>query len=164
MPKFKLFKHFSLTRENGESMHQLPSSLPAGVNPVIIQQTRTSDIPTIIENDRTHSPKRTEAQPTSTSAEGITNDLIKQSSTPTPRPNDNLAGAFNLPPQTQDPQTTSNHSLAADIPESLTAQVHSRPQKLDLQPRKQRKHQYRLCYHCRQTGHLKSRCPKRIPK
>jgi len=164
MPKFKLFKHLSITRKNVESLHQLSSSLPADANPVVIQQKRTSDTPTIIANDLIHSPKITEAQPTLTLAEGITNDIITKPSISISKPNDNLSGTCTIPPQTQDPQNTSSHSPVADIPESLTAQVNSRPQKLDPQPRKQRRYQYRLCYHYRQTGHLKSRCPKRIQK
>jgi len=164
MPKLKLFKHLSLTRKNVESLHQLPSSPPADANPVVIQQTRTSDIPTTIVNDLFHSPRRTAVQPTLTLAEGITNDIIKKPSISITKPNGNLSGTCTLPAQTQDPQNTSSHPLAVNIPESFTAQVNFRPQKLDLQTRKQRRHQYRLCYHCRQTGHLKSSCPQLIQK
>jgi len=53
-------------------------------------------------------------------------------------------------------------TLASDISESLTAEVNSRPHKLDLQTRKRRRHQYRLCYNCRQTTHLKARCPQSL--
>jgi len=54
MLKLKLFKHLPITRKNVESLHQLFPSLPADTNPVVIQQTSTTDIPTTIANDPTH--------------------------------------------------------------------------------------------------------------
>ena len=161
-----------LTRKKVESLHQLLPSKPVDTNPAVIQQTSTMDIPTTIANDQTHSSTMTEAQPNL-----ITDDPMKKFSTFITKPNDNLSGTLsappikygskvswpqNLPSQKQDPQHTSSHSLASNIPESLTAQVNSRPHKLDLHTRKQRRHQYRLCYNCRQTTHLKARCPQSL--
>jgi len=178
MPKSKLFKHLPLTRENVESLHQLSPSLPTNTNPVVIQQTNTKDISAPIANDVTHSADNTETQPTLILPDRITDNPIKKFSTFIKKPNDNLSGTpsappikyvsnvswpQNLPSQTQDPKHTFSHSQAADISESLTVQVNSRPHKLDLQTRKQRRHQYRLCYNCRQT-HLKTRCPQLIQK
>ena len=135
------------------------------------------DAPTTIMNDPTHSSTMTEAQPTLILADRITDDPTKKFSTFVTKPNDNLSGTLsappikygskvswpqNLPSQTQDPQQTSSHSLAADISESLTAQVNSRPHKLYLQTRKKRRHQYRLCYNCRQTTRLKASCPQSL--
>jgi len=168
-----------LTRKNVESLHQLSPSTPVDTNPVVIQQTSTMDIPITIANDPTHSSTMTEAQPTLILADRITDDPTKKFSIFITKPNDNLSGTLsasptkygskvswpqNLPSQTQDPQQTSSNSLAADISESLTAQVNSRPHKLDLQTRKQRSHQYRLCYNCRQTTHLKTCCSQLIQK
>jgi len=177
MPKSKLFKHLPLTRKNVESLHQLSPSLPTNANPVVIQQTNIKDISAPIANDLTHSADNTETQPILILPDRITDNPIKKFSTFVKKPNDNLSGTLSAPPikygskisgpqnlpyQRQDPQHTSSHSQAADIPESLTAQVNSRPQNIDLQTRKQRRHRYRLCYNCRQTTHFKSRCPQSL--
>jgi len=93
MPKLELFRHLDITRNNVDSFHHFSTPLSEDAHPVVIQQqTNTTDIPTTIANDPTHSSKRTEAQPTMTSAEGITNDPTKMLSTSITKPNDNVSG------------------------------------------------------------------------
>jgi len=151
MPKLKLFEHLPLTNKNVESRHQLSPLLPVDTNPAVIQQTNTKDISAPIANDPTHSTDNTETQLTFILPHKITDDPMKKFSTFITKPNDNLSGTLptpsikygskaswpqNLPSQTQNPQHISSHSLASDISESLTAEVNSRPHKLDLQTRK----------------------------
>ena len=95
----------------------------------------------------------------------------------TTKPNDTLLGTLSAPPAklnlnasrphnlthlTEDTQHTPRHSSPTDIPEPLITQVNSRQHKPDLQTHKQRRHQYRLCYNCRQTIHLKAHCPQTL--
>ena len=135
------------------------------------------DAPTTIMNDPTHSSAMTEAQPTLILADRITNDPMKKFLTLTMTPNDTLSGTLSAPPAkldsnvskpqnltylTEDSQQPPSHSSPTDIPESLIAQVNSRQHKPDLQTRKRRRHQYRLCYNCRQTTHLKAHCPQTL--
>ena len=135
------------------------------------------DAPTTNMNDPTHSSTMTEAQPTWILADRITNDPMKKFLTLTMKPNDTLSGTLLAPPTkldsnvsrpqnltylTENLQHTSSHSSPTDIPKSLIAQVNSRQHKLDLQTCKQRRHQYRLCYNCRQTTHLKAHCPQTL--
>jgi len=164
MPKFKLFKLLSLTHKNAEPLHRLPSPRPVDTNLVVTQLTRTSDIPTTIDNDLLHSSKITETQPTITSAEETTNDITNKPSTAKSKHNDDLSGICTSSSPTQKPQNIYSQSPATDIPNFLTEPANSKSQTRVLQPPKQRRHQHRLCYHCRQTGHSKSRCPKRRQK
>jgi len=93
------------------------------------------------------------------------------------KPNDTLSATLSAPPTkldsnvsrpqnltylTEDSQQTPSHSSPTDIPKSLIAQVNSRQHKLNLQTHKQRRHQYRLCYNCRQTTHSKVHCPQTL--
>ena len=92
-----------------------------------------------------------------TSAEEITDDPTKKLSTSITKPNGNVSGIQTLPSQLKDPQHTYSHSPVADISEFLTPQVSPEIQKPELSKRsntKRRRHQHRLCYKCRQTGHL----------
>ena len=66
----------------------------------------------------------------------------------------------NLTKLTEDSQQPPSHSSPTDISKSLLAHVNSRKHKPDLQTRKRRRHQYRLCYNCRQTIHLKAHRPQ----
>jgi len=133
------------------------------------------DAPTVIMNDPTYSSTMTEAQPTLTSADRINNDQMKKFLTSTIKPKDTLSGTLSAPPAklnsnvsrphnltylTEDSQQTSSHSSPTDIPEPLITQVNSRQHKPGLQTHKRRRHQYRLCYNCRQTTHLKAHCPQ----
>ena len=135
------------------------------------------DAPTTIMNDPTHSSTMTATQPTLISADRIISDPIKKFSKLTMKPKDTLSGTLSAPPAkldsnisrpqnlthlTENPQRTSSHSIPTDIPESLIAQVNCKQHKLNLQTRKQRRHQYRLCYNCRQTTHLKAHCPQTL--
>jgi len=166
MPKSKLFKHLATTRKNVESLHQLSPSPPADTNPLVKQQQPSVlDIRTNIPNTPDYVSRLTEAISTLKQDDGITYDLTGTLSAPTIKQVSNVSWTQNTPSQMQDPQQTSSHSLAAEIPEILTEQVNCRPQKLELQSRtntKQRRHQYRLCYKCRQTGHLKTHCTQFI--
>jgi len=166
-----------LTRKNVESLHQLSHSPAVETNSKVIQQTNNMDAPIPIMNDPTHSATITEAQPTLISADRIINDPMKKFFTLTMKPNDTFSGTLLAPPAkldsnvsrpqnlaylTENSQQTPSHSSPTDIPESLIAQVNSIQHKPDLQTRKQRRHQYRLCYNCRQTTHLKAHCPQTV--
>ena len=158
IPELKLFTHLDITCNNVDFFHHWCPPLSEDAHPVVIQQqTNTKNIPTTIANDPTHSLKRTEIIPTLTSAEGITNNPTKMLSTFITKPNSNVSGIQTLPSQLQDPQQTSSHSIFANIPEFLIPHVSPEIQEPELSKRnntKRRKHQYRLCYKCRQTGHL----------
>jgi len=172
MPKLKLFKHSSLTRKNVEPLHHLSDSLAVQTKSKVIQQTNNVDAPPNIMNAPTHSSMMTEAQPTLILADRITNDPMNTS---TNTPNDTLSGTLSPPPAKldsnvsrpqnltyliADSQPTPSHSSSTDISESLIAQINCRQHKKVLQTRKRRRHQYRLCYNCRQTTHLKAHCPQ----
>jgi len=175
MPKLKLFKHLPLTRKNVEPLHQLPDSLTVETNLKVIPQINNMDVPTTITYDPTHSYMMTEAQPSLILADRIANNPIKQFLPLPMKPNDTLLGMLSAPPAkvdsnvsrpqnltylTENLQQTPTHSSLTDIPESLITQVNSRQHKPDLQTRKKRRHQYRLCYNCRQTTHFNAHCPQ----
>jgi len=176
-PKSKLFKHLPLTRKNVESLHQLSDSLAGQTNSKVIQQTNNMDAPTTITNDPIHSSTMTEAQSTLILTDGITNDPMKKFLTSTIKPNDTPSGTLSAQPakldsnvsrpqhltnQIEDSQQTPSHSSPTDISESLITQFNCRQHKLDIQTGKRRRHQYRLCYNCRQTIHLKAHCPQTL--
>ena len=125
MPKFKLFKLLSLTHKNAEPLHRLPSPRPVDTNLVVTQLTRTSDIPTTIDNDLLHSSKITETQPTITSAEETTNDITNKPSTAKSKHNDDLSGICTSSSPTQKPQNIYSQSPATDIPNFLTEPANS---------------------------------------
>ena len=177
MPTSQLFKPLPLTSKNVKSLHQLSDSLAVEPNSKSTQHTNNMEAPTTTMNDPTHSSTMTEAQPTSILADEITNDPMKKFLTLTMTPNDTFPGTLSVPPAkldsnvskpqnltylTEDSQQTPSHSSPTDIPESLLAQVNSKQHKPDLQTRKRRRHQYRLCYNCRKTTHLKAHCPQTI--
>ena len=166
-----------LTRKYVESLHQLTDSLAADTNYKIIQQTNNMDALTTIINDPIHSSTMTEAQPTLILTDRITNNPMKKFLTLTMTSNDTLSGTLSTLPakldsnvvkpknptnRTEDSQQPPSHSSPTDIPKSLLSQVNSRKHKPDLQTRKRRRHQYRLCYNCRQTTHLKAHCPQTL--
>jgi len=75
----------------------------------------------------------------------------------------NVPQTQNTSHRLQDRQYESNHSIVGEVNEIITEQVNCRPQKTKHEfhtNTKQRRHQHRLCYKCRQTGHFKKNCPQ----
>ena len=164
MPKLEPFKHLAKTRKKVESLHPLSPSLPAETTHVVHQpQPRSSDIHMSTDNAPDPSLKMTETISTLTPANGITNDRKRTPSALTIEHVSHVSDIHHPPSTMTDTQQSSSHSLLSDMPETFIAQVSCRPHTLELPTRintKQRRHQHRLCYKCRQTGHLQTHCPR----
>jgi len=164
MPKLKLFKHLPITRKKLASLQIMSPSLPEGTNQMFSQHLPSSSVAQItISTTSNHSSRITEAIPTLTPADRITNDQTNTPSTPTTAHVSNVSETQTLSSQLADPQQPTSPLILTDIPEFLTAQVNGGPHKPDLLTRSnttKRRHQYRLCYNCRQTGHLKKHCTR----
>jgi len=149
-------------RKKIESLPQLSPPSPADVNLLVKQpQSSVLDIRTPIPNTQDHFSRKTEEMSTLKQEDRLTHNLTGLLLAATNKQVSNVPQQQNAPHSMQDPQPTSNHSLAVDVPDIFTDQVNCQPQRLALQSctnTKQRRHQHRLCCKCRQTGHFKTHC------
>ena len=168
MPILKLFKHYVTKREDVESLSQHFTLPPTETNPFVKrQQTSALGTRTPIPNTSGYFSRATEAMSTLEQEDGIIHYHTDPNSVSTIKQFSNVPQTQNTSHQLQDPQNTSNHSLAGEVNEIASESVNCRHQipKPGLRTNtKQSRHQHRLCYKCRQTGHFKTHCPQLIEK
>jgi len=121
MPRLKLFKHLAIKRKKVESLHQLYPPSAADANPLVKQlQPSASDKRTPNPNTPSYFSRKTEAILTRKQEDGLTHNLIGLLLATTNKQVPNVPQPQNATHSMQDPQPTSNHSLAVDVPDILT--------------------------------------------
>jgi len=162
MPQPKLFKHSVKTNKVVGFLPQPSPPLPAQMNPLVKQQQASAiGTQTPLQNIPGHFLQVTKATPTLEQEDGITHSHIRSHSATKRKQIPKAPQTHNTSHQLQDPQYASSHSIVGEVNEITTEQVNCRQQtpKHGFQPnKKRRRHQYRLCYECRQTGHFIKNC------
>jgi len=159
-----LFKHFVKKSLVDEFLSQRSPPLPAQTNPLVKQkQASAIGTRTPIPSTLGHFPKVTKVASMLEQEDWRIHYHKRPNLATKIKQVSNVPQTQNTSYQLQDPQYESNHSIVGEVNEITTEQVTCRPQKPKHEfhtNTKQRRHQHRLCYKCRQTGHFIKNCPQ----